>query len=431
MIRIDRHGAFDIVRRNERRLFGSGMEPLMIARRDAIAGLGLTALAGLPRPARSQAAPLRIGVLGDQTSVGSAASGLGSVMTAKMAAADFGGSVLGRPIEIISADFQTKPDIAIGIARRWFDQEGVSAITDMPISSAALAVQGLAREKKRTMLISTSVSSDLTAKACSPYCSQWADDSYSLSTSIVRGLTATPGVKSTWFLIVPDYALGLAMQRDATDAIRAAGGTVVGTVRHPIETLDFSSVLLQAQASGAAFIGLGSVGDNMINTVKQAHEFGLTAGAQTLAVFLAYITDIQSIGLETAQGLNVVEGFYWDQSNSARAFGRRYLAQAKTMPSKAHAATYASVMHYLRAVQACGTDAAEVVNPKMRATEVDFFGRKGRIREDGRVVFDLTLYRVKGPSEVRYPWDYYEHRDEIGIAAAYRPVGTGGCTLPT
>lgn len=395
-----------------------------------VTGISVAAVAGLARPAFSQTrVPLRVGVLGDQTSIGSAASGLGSIVTAKMAVADFGGTVLDRPIEVLSADFQNKPDVAVSIARRWFDQEGVTAITDMPISSAALAVQAIAREKKRTMLISTSVSSDLTAKACSPYSAQWADDSYSLSTSIVRGLATGPAVKSTWFLIVPDYALGAAMQRDATNAIQALGGTVVGVAKHPIEATDYSAFLLQAQASQAAFIGLGSVGENMINIVKQAREFGVTGGTQTLAVFLAYITDIEAIGLDTAQGLNIVEGFYWDQSDSARVFGRRFMAERKTMPSKAHAATYAAVLHFLRAVQACGTDAAEIVNPKMRAMDVDFFGRKGRIRDDGRVAVDLSLYRVKAPSQVRYPWDYYEHRNDIAASEAYRLLGSNGCAL--
>lgn len=367
--------------------------------------------------------------MGDQTSIGSAASGAGSILTAKMAVADFGGVVLGRPIEVLSADFQFKPDVAVSIARRWFDQEGVSAITDMPISSAALAVQALAREKKRTMLISTAVTSGLTGKACSPYGSQWADDSYTLANSIVQGIHRADPAARTWFLMVPDYALGMAIARDATAAITAAGGTVLGTARHPVETTDFSSFLLQAQASGASVIGLGSVGENMINTVKQATESGLMKGKQSVALFLAYITDIPSIGLETAQGLKIAEGFYWDQNDAARAFGKRFLEATRKMPSKAHAATYAAVTHYLHAVAAARVDDAATVNECMRATPVDFFGRKGRIREDGRVVFDLSLYRVKSPAESRYPWDYYHEEQVVPQAVAYRPLGTGGCVL--
>lgn len=398
----------------------------MITRRAALAGSALLALPGI---GRAQTAPFRIGVLGDQASIGAAASGAGSIMTAKMAVVDFGGSVLARPIEVLSADFQFKPDVAVSIARRWFDQEGVSAITDMPISSAALAVQALAREKKRTMLISTAVTSDLTGKACSPYGSQWADDSYTLATSIVQGILHADAAAKTWFLIVPDYALGLAIARGATAAILAAGGTVIGTAKHPVETTDFSSLLLQAQASGASVVGLGSVGENMINTVKQAQEFGLMKGKQSVALFLAYITDIQSLGLETAQGLKVVEGFYWDQNDDARAFGKRFLEAARKMPSKAHAATYAAVTHYLRAVAAAGTDDAAAVNQRMRAAPVDFFGRKGRIRDDGRVMFDLSLYRVKSPTESRYPWDYYHEEQVIPQAVAYRAPGAGGCVV--
>ena len=405
------------------------MSRTVMSRRAVLAGSGLLTLQGAVRA--QGMAPFRIGVLGDQTSIGSAASGAGSILTAKMAAADFGGTVLGRPIEVLSADFQFKPDVAVSIARRWFDQEGVSAITDMPISSAALAVQSLAREKQRTMLISTAVTSDLTGKACSPTASHWADDSYTLATSIVQGLArANPAAKS-WFLIVPDYALGLAIARDATEAIVAAGGTVLGTARHPVETTDFSSYLLQAQASGASIVGLGSVGENMINTVKQAQEFGLLRGRQSVALFLAYITDIHSPGLETAQGLIVAEGFYWDQNDAARAFGNRFFAATSKMPSKAHAATYAAVTHYLRAVAAAGTDEAVAVNGRMRATAVDFFGRPGRIREDGRVAFDLSLYRVKTPAESRRPWDYYQQVEVVPAARAYRPLGTSGCTVGT
>ncbi len=403
----------------------------MFTRRAALITGGLAGAGILAAPAflRAQSRPIRIGVLGDQTSIGSAASGAGSILTAKMAVADAGGTVLSRPIEVVSADFQNKPDVAVSIARRWFDEEGVSAITDMPISSAALAVQSLATEKRRTMLISTSVSSDLTGKACSPFASQWADDSYTLATSIVQGLGRRTAEAKTWFLIVPDYALGRAIARDATQAITASGSTVLGTARHPVETTDFSSYLLQAQASGASMIGLGNVGENMINTVKQAQEFGLMRGKQSVALFLVYITDIHSLGLETAQGLNVVEGFYWNQSESSRAFGKRFIAETGKMPSKAHAATYAAVAHFLKAVAASGTDEAAPVNARMRETPVDFFGRNGRIREDGRVMFDLSLYRVKAPGQQSKPWDYYEQEQIIPQAIAYRPLDQGGCTI--
>ena len=371
---------------------------------------------------------VKIGVLGDQSGFGADAGGIGSVVAAKMAVEDFGGQVGGRPIEVVASDFDSKPDLASSIARGWFDSEGVHAITDMTLSSAALAVQGIARERKRTLLVAGAATADLTGKACSPLTTHWADDTYVIATNIVRGLLGAGD--DTWFFISPNYALGAALEEEATRTILAAGGKVLGHATHPVQETDFSSLLLQAQASKAKVIGLTSVGSNTINQVKQAHEFGIAERGQKLAGFLIFITDVHGIGLEAAQGLNVVTGFYWDQNDSSRSFakrfGERHLAH---MPTKQQAATYASVTHFLKAVDATGSVDGAVVNAKMREIPVDYFGRDGTIRPDGRVVYDVTLYEVKSPADSKRPWDYYRPVRTIHKAVAFRPPGADGCKL--
>jgi branched-chain amino acid transport system substrate-binding protein len=370
---------------------------------------------------------VKIGVLADQTAVGAAASGPAAATAAKLAVEDFGGKVAGKPIEVIDADFAEKPDLAASIARRWFDTEKVDAIADMPVSSAALAVQEIARNSKKTVLISGAVTSTLTGKACSPYSTHWTDDSYALGSAVAAGTMMAKN--DTWFFMAVDYALGASLQRDASDAIERRGGKVLGGVRFPLGTGDFASFLLQAQSSKAKFVGIASVGQDTVNAVKQAHEFGLKASGQSLAAFLVFITDIDALGLEAAQGLNVAEGFYWDQNEQSRSFAKRMFAAHNRMPTKEQAAVYASVMHYLKAIAASDTDEAGKVNQQMRQMPVDYFGHAGSIRPDGRVLYDMTLYRVKAPRESRYAWDYYQAIETLLKDKVFRPADAGGCEI--
>ncbi|MFO1115649.1 MAG: ABC transporter substrate-binding protein [Beijerinckiaceae bacterium] len=377
-------------------------------------------------PALAQNAPLRIGVLTDEAGPYADSAGPGSILAAEMAAADFGGTVKGRKIEIVHADTQNKPDVAAGIARRWFDTEGVAAIVDLPVTPIAAAVQQLAKEKNRSVLITASATSDFTAKWCSPVSTHWADDSHALAAGTAKAISAS-GPKS-WYFLTVDIAFGAALQRDATEVIEATGGKVLGASKHPVNAPDFSSLLLQAQNSGAQEIGLASVGGDLVNEIKQAHEFGIGKdGKQSLIAFLVYIQDINALGLNTAQGLNVTSGFYWDQNDKARDFSKRFFEKRKMMPSKDHALIYTAVKHYLQGVDKAGTDEAVAVNKAMRAAPVDYFGRPATVRGDGRVLFDLTLYRVKKPAESKAPWDYYEKVRDIPAAEAFLPANPS-CT---
>jgi branched-chain amino acid transport system substrate-binding protein len=382
--------------------------------------------AGQPAAAQVSDDVVKIGVLSDLSGVNSDASGTGAMLAAKMAAEDFGGTVLGKPITVVNADIQMKPDVAAATAGRWFSSEGVDVIADLPVSSAALAVQEVARKAGKTLLISGAATSEITGKSCAPYTSHWADDTYVLAKGLGRGLVSS-GSK-TWFFIAADYALGASIQRDATATIEGLGGKVIGGVRHPVNTADFASYLLQAQASKADVIGLANVGQDLTNVIKQAGEFGIIE-KQKLAGFLVFITDVDSLGLKLTHGTNVVEDFYWDQNDAARAWSKRYFAQEKRMPTKEQAGVYAAVTHYLKAVKAAGTDEAAAVNRKMKELPVDFFGRQGTIRKDGRVMVDVTLYEVKSPGEVKYPWDYYKPIQTLPASEVNRPIETGGCPL--
>ena len=284
------------------------------------------------------------------------ASGPGSVVAARMAVEDFGGRVRGAPIEIISADHQNKPDVGSNIVRKWFDTEDVDAIADLPVSSIALAAQEIAREKRKTMLISGGATSDLNGKACSPYGTQWADDTYALSSGTAKAVLQGGG--DTWFFITVDFAFGHALERDATRAVLEGGGKVIGSVRHPIGTMDLASFLLRAQSSGSKVIGLANVGSDTANSVKQARQFGVQK-SQSMVAFLMFLTDIEGLGLDDAQGLYILDGFYWDQNEASREWSRRFLERHGKMPTKDHAATYASILHYQRAVDAAGSDDAE------------------------------------------------------------------------
>jgi branched-chain amino acid transport system substrate-binding protein len=386
---------------------------------------GLAQFVGLAQPAAADG--IKIGILNDQSNVAADASGLGAIAAARMAVADAGGKVAGMPIEIVSADFLTKPDNAVQIAKRWYESEGVDAIADLPYSGAGLAVENIAGTDRKIALIAGAATSDITGKSCNPYTTQWSDDTYSLAAATGQAAVATGG--KTWFFLTADYALGDSIQRDATGVIEKAGGKVVGSVRHPLDTRDFSSFLLQAQGSGANVIGLASVGANTIAEVKQAAEFGIAQGGQKLAGFLVFITDIHGIGLEAAQHLYNAAGFYWDQNDAARAFGKRFFAEIGRMPTKEQAATYTSIAHYLKAIAAAGSKDPALVAKKMQELPVDYFGRKGSVRADGRVLYDVSLYEVKTPAESKYPWDYYKLVKDIPADKAFRSIADGGCQI--
>lgn len=365
--------------------------------------------------------PLRIGVLTDETGPYADSGGPGSVLAAQMAAADGGGHVLGRPIEIVHADHQNKPDIAAAIAGRWYDEAGVEAIIDLPVTAIALAVQEVAKRRQKTVMITAAATSDLTAKSCTPVSTHWADDTHALTAGTAKAVL--DGGAKSWFFITVDHAFGRAMQRDASAVIEAGGGQVLGAARHPIGANDFAPFLLQARASGANAIGLASVGGDLINLIKQAREFALLqTGGPVIVGFLTYITDINALGLDMTQGLTFSAGFYWDQSESARQFGARFMAARRAMPTKNQAAIYTATRHYLRACANAKTSEALAVNRAMRALPVDYFGHPARVRDDGRVVYDLTLYRVKTPAESHAPWDYYRALATIPGDSAFLPA---------
>ncbi|MFG1329813.1 ABC transporter substrate-binding protein [Xanthobacter autotrophicus] len=387
------------------------------------------ATALLPAPAHAQISDnvVRIGVLGDMGGQFADIGGKGSVVAAQLAVDDFSGKVAGAPVEVIAGDHQNKPDVGGATLRKWFDEGGVDAVADLPVSSVALAAQEIAREKKKTLLISGAAVSDLTGKACSPYSTHWADDTYALANATGRAVTAGGG--KSWFFLTVDYSFGHAMERDASAAVVATGGKVVGNARHPLGAADLSSFLLQAQASKAQVIGLANVGGDTSNAVKQAAEFGVTSGGQKLAGFLVFITDVHAIGLPLAKGLLISTGFYWDQNAEARAFAKRFEAKMGRMPTKQQASVYASVKHYLKAVAAAGTDDAAKVNAEMRNLPVDYFGHAASIRPDGRVLYDLTLYEVKSPAESKGAWDYYKPVTTLPASEVFRPAGETGCPL--
>jgi len=371
---------------------------------------------------------VKLGVLTDMSSLYSDATGVGSLIATQMAVADFGGKVAGKAIEVIGGDHQNKPDIGASLAREWYDAGKVDAILDVPTSSVALAVQEITKNKDRVFLISGAGSSDLTGKACSPNGIHWTYDTYALSQ--VAGKAIVARGDDTWFFVTADYAFGHALERDAAAVVRGAGGKVLGAVRAPLNTQDFSSFLVQAQASRAKVVGLANAGGDTQNAIKQSYEFGLKKSGQKLAALLFTITDGHALGLETAQGLMITEGFYWDMNEEARAFSNRFLAKAGHMPTQIQAGLYSAVMHYLKAIDAAGTDAAKAVVARMRATPInDLFATNGRIREDGRMVHDMYLMEVKSPAESKGAWDVYRLLATVPGDEAYRPLAESECPL--
>jgi branched-chain amino acid transport system substrate-binding protein len=391
--------------------------------------LALLVLAYLGSPVRAESPSgnVVIGVLGDQSGVVADVGGKGSVLAARMAVADFGGSVLGKPIEIIEADHQEKVDLASSIAREWFDVKGVDVIADLPNTGVVLALQGIAREKNKTLLVSGAAAAEITGKSCSPFTTHWTDDTYALANGTARVIVKQGG--DSWFFLTADYSFGYDLEHYATAAIQSLGGRVVGGARHPLGTSDFSSFLLQAQASRAKIIGLASAGTDTVNAIKQAREFGIESGGQRLAALHAFVTDVNSLGLATAKGLIITTGFYWDDSDGTRQWAKRFFAVEKRMPTREQAGVYLSVLHYLKAVRAARTTDAAAVNALMRQLPVDRFGAKAVIRPDGRVIYDIGVYEVKSPEESHGPWDFYRKIATLPADQAFRPMASGGCGL--
>jgi branched-chain amino acid transport system substrate-binding protein len=372
---------------------------------------------------------VRIGVLNDQSGVYSDLSGLGSVLAARMAVEDFGGSLNGKPIEIISADHQNKPDVGAAIARKWLDVDGVDAIVDVPHSATALAVLNITRERNKPLFLSGSAASEITGPLCSRTSVHWTYDSYANGKAIVTALSKQ-GLK-TWFFLTGDNAGTQALERDAVTFIKETGGQVIGSVRHPLGAPDFSSYLLQAQASPSQIIGLANAGGDTINSVKQAAEFGIRQSGKNFAGLLLFITDVKSIGLENAQGLYSIESFYWDLDDKTRAWSKRFSERhAGRKPTAAQAGVYGSVLHYLKAVKETGTDEGVPVVDKMKQMPVnDFWSNDFEIRQDGRLVRDMYLFQVKRPAESTGEWDLYRLVSRIPGDQAFRPLADGGCPL--
>jgi branched-chain amino acid transport system substrate-binding protein len=371
---------------------------------------------------------VRIGVLSDMSSLYADNAGAGSVAAAQMAIDDFGGTVLGKKIELLSADNLNKADVGAGITREWIDRQGVDAVVDVPNSAVAFAVQELTRSKNRVFLATGTASSRLTGDACSPTTVHWTYDTYALANGTGRAVVQAGG--DSWFFIAADFAVGTQLRADTERVIKAHGGRVVGGVRHPINSNDFSSYLLQAQSSKAKIIGLATAGGDMINIVKQAGEYKLVEGGQRLAGLLVFIADIHSLGLDKAQGLLLTAAFYWDLDEQTRAWSKRFATRYPKVPTMIHAGTYGAVSHYLKAIAAAGTDEAKAVVAKMKEMPVDdFMTKRGVIRQDGRLVRDMYLFQVKSPAESKGQFDYYKLVATIPGDQAFRPLAEGGCPL--
>jgi branched-chain amino acid transport system substrate-binding protein len=402
----------------------------MLARH--IAALMACAALGLAAPALAQDKNVKIGVLNDMSSLYADIGGPNSVVAIKMAVEDSGLPAKGWTIEVLSGDHQNKPDIGVNIARQWIDAEKVDAIADTPNSGVALAVSNVVREKNAVLLNSGAASADLTGKACSPNTISYTYDTYMLANGTGKALTKAGG--DSWFFLTADYAFGQALERDTSAVVTANGGKVLGDVKHPINTSDFSSFLLQAQASKAKVVGLANAGGDTTNAIKQASEFGNVAGGQKLAALLLFITDVHALGLKTAQGLTFTESFYWDMNDQTRAWSKRFekLSPKGTMPSMTVAGNYAAVLHYLKALEALGGnphDGAKVV-AKMKEIPTDdpLFG-KGPLRADGRRIIPAYLFEVKKPDESKYPWDYYKLVATIAPEDAAVPIEKSECPL--
>jgi branched-chain amino acid transport system substrate-binding protein len=393
----------------------------------AVAGAALAA--SMPAWAQLSNDSVKVGVATDMASLYSDINGPGAVAAVEMAIADFGGQVLGKKIEMVSGDIQNKADVAATMARKWYDSDGVDMILGAGASSSSIAIMGVAGEKKRVFLATDPASSDITGKLCNPYTIHWVYDTSALANGTGSAVVKSGG--KTWFFLTADYAFGYALQRDVAAVVTKAGGQVLGEVKHPINTQDFSSFLLQAQASKAQIIGLANAGGDTISSIKQAAEFGIVKGGQKLAGLLVFVSDVHSLGLERAQGLRLTEAFYWDQNDRTRAFAKRFAEKFKgRMPTMIQAGFYSATLAYLEAVKAAGTDDPDKVMAQMKSRQWDdpIFG-KSWVRPDGRKMHDMYLFEVKAPSESKGPWDYYKQLATIPADEAFRPMDQGNCPM--
>lgn len=394
----------------------------------ALVSAALMTATALPAMAQVSDEKVKIGILNDQSGVYADFGGKWSYEAAKMAAEDFGGKVLDKPIEVITADHQNKPDIAANIARQWYDTEQVDAIMELTTSSVALAVQGISKEKKKVDIVTGAATTELTGPQCSPYGFHWAYDTHALAVGTGGALVGQGG--DTWFFLTADYAFGYSLEEQTGNFVKAKGGQVLGAVRHPLATTDFSSFLLQAQSSGAKVIGLANAGLDTANAIKQAAEFGIVAGGQRLAALLFTLAEVHGLGLEAAQGLTLTEGFYWDRNDESREFARRFYERTQRMPNMIQAGTYSAVMQYLKAIEKAGTDETEAVAKELHEMPVnDLFAKNGKVGANGRMIYDMYLMEVKKPADSKEPWDYYNVLATIPGDEAYIKPSESGCPL--
>ena len=396
----------------------------------AIAAATAVFLAGVSTSAMAQGKlsgdTVKIGVLTDMSGLYADYGGPGAVAAAKMAVKDFGGKMFGKPIEVVNADHQNKPDVAKNVTQQWFDRDGVDMTVENLNSSVALAVQALGKEKNKITIVTGAASARMTNEDCAPGTGiHYLMDTIALSNVVGKAIVKDGG--DSWYFLTADYAFGHSLEKDTSEVVKAAGGTVRGAVRHPLATGDFSSFLLQAQTSGAKVVGLANAGGDTVNSIKAAAEFGLTK-KQSLAALLMLITDVHAIGLNTAQGLYLTEGWYWDLNPETRAWAQKYEAEMKRKPNSNHASVYSSTMHYLKAVQAAGTDDTAAVMKKMQDTPInDMFAKNGKLRPDGRMVHDMYLFQVKSPAESKGAWDYYNLKGTIKGDEAFQSLAQSRC----
>lgn len=393
----------------------------------ALSGAALALSLGTANAAGISNGVVKIGVLTDMSGVYSAIGGKGSVDAAQMAIDDFGGKVLGKPIELVYADHQNKADIGSAKAREWIDADHVDMITDILNSAVGIAVQKLASEKHTITINTGAGTTALTNKDCTKYGIHYVYDTYSLPVGTATAVVNSGG--KSWFFITADYAFGHSLEQNTSDVVKSLGGTVLGAVRAPLGTTDFSSYLLQAQASGAQVIGLANAGGDTINAVKQANEFGIVKGGQRLAAMLVFLSDVKSLGLDVAKGLNFTTAYYWDRNDESRKFGEEFMKKEGVMPTMNHAGVYSAVTEYLKAVQAAGTDDPDAVRAQLGKMKIDFFGSEGHIRKDGLMVHDMFLIRVKSPSESKGPWDLLSVERTIPGDKAFMSIAQGSCTM--
>ncbi|MFI3903649.1 ABC transporter substrate-binding protein [Ochrobactrum sp. S1502_03] len=396
----------------------------------ALATAALFAATAISSAAEISDGKVKIGILNDQSGVYADFGGKWSYEAAKMAAEDFGGTVLDAPIEIITADHQNKPDVAANIARQWYDTEQVDAIMELTSSSVGLAVQALSKDKKKITINTGAATSELTGKQCTPYGFHWAYDTHALAVGTGGSLVEQGG--DTWYFLTADYAFGYSLEEQTSKFVESKGGKVLGSVRHPLSSTDYSSFLLQAQASGAKVVGLANAGLDTSNAIKQAAEFGIVAGGQRLAALLFTLAEVHGLGLDAAQGLTLTEGFYWDRDDESREFSKRFFDRTGRMPNMIQAGTYSAVLQYLKAIKEAGTDDTEAVAKKLHEMPVnDVFARNGKVGPNGRMIYDMYLMEVKKPDESKAPWDYYKVLATIPGDQAYMKPEESGCPLVT